>query len=77
MVRFRDAARPLDGTLLALDDGFVAVVSGKNNLVNAATDFVVLRPAALAAGHAAAEFSGSELAPISIESDTPPLRSFL
>jgi hypothetical protein len=52
-IRFHDHGRPLDGTVLAVDGGFVAVVSGKNNLGNAATDFVLLRPTELAAGRAA------------------------
>jgi hypothetical protein len=52
-VRYRDSALPLVGTLLPLSDGFAAVVTGKSNFGQAATDLVLLRPAELASGHPA------------------------
>ncbi|MEO8698118.1 MAG: hypothetical protein ABI658_31770 [Acidimicrobiales bacterium] len=49
-IRFQDRTHPLEGTVLSLGDGFAAIGSGKNNLGNATTDFLLLRPAELATG---------------------------
>jgi hypothetical protein len=42
-LRYRSDAQPLSGWLLATSQGFVAPLSGRNNLGNDATDFVILR----------------------------------
>ena len=51
IVRYRhQRPRPLSGQLVALNDGFVAVISGPADHTFGGTDFVILRPPALIGG---------------------------
>ena len=51
-IRYADRQHPLTGVLLAAGSGFVAPLSGRNNLGRDATDFVMLRYADIDLGNA-------------------------